>query len=621
MGSPYLSSGESITMTTHRVSVDSIPYDVMLTTHRLTLIDSRYARFEPLMIAFEDILTVKSGAASTGEPVIIMTYTGADETAREMNLIFSQQPGEHRKQERDLWVKKLMGSIIAEREDPAVRDEGPAIETDGMQPSVRRWVAPEGIALRTPFAVKEAVSPEITIIPDDEGDLFERSAPRIVPEGSAGGMTSDQIKMGRLVEDSSRISPEPERALPFAAKYDYGETDEEGEDEFIPAPSPDRDPLHKFHEIVIPFVPVSEPVRSVSSEQKDTEEAQKEIPSETIRAAVHSLIPKEPAKTPGDEARTAEKPAGEISPGIRAATVPQPVAVRKEKKSRRKKTVSSSSAGPEPLPADSQTSPTNEPAGDMKQEEGQLQEPAHEEHPAIHEETAAVPEDPGKTSRAGRRGKSRKQSAPAAGTSSAKVQGSQGVPEGKQSSGRRTPREPDVSAKGSHRGMVAVIIVIIVLLALTGATVLLLNNTTWINGTSQGPSTVPTTTIQPTVTPAAPTAIPSTRTGVRVIYPGNFIGEVGNPGSMKPVTGTGDAFFPVTKKDGLVQASIQKQDNSGNNLTVEVYNNGNIIYAKSASTPMGSVDFLIDGRTGTVPGMTPVETTVNQTVTSRPIYY
>jgi len=128
----------------------------------------------------------------------------------------------------------------------------------------------------------------------------------------------------------------------------------------------------------------------------------------------------------------------------------------------------------------------------------------------------------------------------------------------------------------------------------------------------------PIVTVQPTTAPAM-LSIPAQGAGFRVIYSGDFTGEVGNPGRMKVVSGKGDSFFPVQYNNGLVQASIQKQDNSGTILTVEVYNNGKMIYTRSANTPMAQLDVLVDVRTGSVAGMTP--TAENPNPQSTPMYF
>ena len=75
MSVPYLNRGESIVLTTHRVSVGSVLFDAMLTNQRLILMDNRSDNSEPEIIPFSEIVTVKGGKASTGEPAIILTLT------------------------------------------------------------------------------------------------------------------------------------------------------------------------------------------------------------------------------------------------------------------------------------------------------------------------------------------------------------------------------------------------------------------------------------------------------------------------------------------------------------------------------------------------------------------
>jgi len=60
-GSPYLESGESFILTTDRVRVNTVQYDLLLTTRYLILIDVRYAQFQPQMIPLLTIQSVKGG--------------------------------------------------------------------------------------------------------------------------------------------------------------------------------------------------------------------------------------------------------------------------------------------------------------------------------------------------------------------------------------------------------------------------------------------------------------------------------------------------------------------------------------------------------------------------------
>jgi len=74
MGSPYLNSGEAIILTTNRVSADAVPYDVMLTSERIFLIDNRNARFEPRIIPLSVILSVQGGKTPALDPVITLLF-------------------------------------------------------------------------------------------------------------------------------------------------------------------------------------------------------------------------------------------------------------------------------------------------------------------------------------------------------------------------------------------------------------------------------------------------------------------------------------------------------------------------------------------------------------------
>jgi hypothetical protein len=77
---------------------------------------------------------------------------------------------------------------------------------------------------------------------------------------------------------------------------------------------------------------------------------------------------------------------------------------------------------------------------------------------------------------------------------------------------------------------------------------------------------------------------------------------------MKGVTGSGDQLHKIYESEGIVQVQIQKPDNSGDTLTVEIYRDGKVIGNRSVSIPRGSVELLIDAKTGNPPGMIPVVT-------------
>jgi hypothetical protein len=73
---------------------------------------------------------------------------------------------------------------------------------------------------------------------------------------------------------------------------------------------------------------------------------------------------------------------------------------------------------------------------------------------------------------------------------------------------------------------------------------------------------------------------------------------------MKTVSGSGDKFYKVLWSDRVVQVSVQKQDNSGALLAVGIYRDGTLLSTGSVTSPMGTVDLLVDPVTGRAPGLT-----------------
>jgi hypothetical protein len=188
------------------------------------------------------------------------------------------------------------------------------------------------------------------------------------------------------------------------------------------------------------------------------------------------------------------------------------------------------------------------------------------------------------------------------------------------------PAEPDVAPPpppspapaGKKPNYLAIGILIIAILPIIAGLVIVAN----IMGEPSGsPVTTPTmTTVVTTVqTPApqitrTPSAIPTTsptpeplivpRNGVwvRASYPGTYIGSIGTPGNWVEVTGTGDKFYPISTIDGIVSATLQKKDGSGDKIILEVYRNGVMVHRESTTTPKGIVDVQLDLKTLPVVG-------------------
>ena len=221
-GSPYLESGESLILTTDRVSVNTVQYDVLLTTRYLILVDVRYAQFQPQMIPLLTIQSVKGGKTANGELVITLffTETGSSGTSESMVLLFSQQPGEQRKRERDDWLKTLMGLIVSVRQETSYDSITTADPEIGIRPSKRRQISPEIPHPYTKVVETRPAQIELIIIPDEpESPVFleeiqelpeiyfpgEETQSEVTPEHYA--MEETAVASQELTESPDTITP------------------------------------------------------------------------------------------------------------------------------------------------------------------------------------------------------------------------------------------------------------------------------------------------------------------------------------------------------------------------------------------------------------------------------
>ena len=102
----------------------------------------------------------------------------------------------------------------------------------------------------------------------------------------------------------------------------------------------------------------------------------------------------------------------------------------------------------------------------------------------------------------------------------------------------------------------------------------------------------PALTMVPTSTPQIP--IPQTGVWVRMEYPenaGNYIGYVGTAGRQVPVNAAGlyQKNIPAAQTD-ILDISVKKQSGTGDRLTIEVYNNGELVKSGTTTIPFGTVE-------------------------------
>jgi len=139
MGSPYLSSNETILLSTHNIVVNTIHAEAILTSHRLMLIDYSHPQILPQDIPFAAIETITIGDNSAKEPVLSLSVAAPDETRHTLGMVFSEPQRTKRSSERDAWAAKLKEMSMA------------AQQSHGVQPAdlLPPWVpgempAPEG---------------------------------------------------------------------------------------------------------------------------------------------------------------------------------------------------------------------------------------------------------------------------------------------------------------------------------------------------------------------------------------------------------------------------------------------------------------------------------------------
>jgi len=622
MGSPYLESGESLILTTDRISIKTVQYDVLLTTRYLILVDVRYAQFQPHMIPLLTIESVRGGNTANGELVITLffTDTGSSSKSKSMVLLFSQQPGEQRKRERDDWVKTLMGLIVSVRQETSSDSITPADPEPGIRPSMRRQIAPEIPHPYTKVVHTRPAQIELIVIPDEpESPAFSEEKQELPEISVTGEKTESEVTpasctMEEIPGASQEVAGSPDtlsppipvfEETPGASPVVAGSPDtlspqipvfkETPVDSQEVAGSPDT-LSHPESTLIVESARVHEK----ESEAQDTVSlvpAFEEIPGSSeadfggqkpvtvsLLAAVKSLsslqgrtnLPDPGLPLPDMGKTSVTSPGATGSPDIiLPPKVPKTVMSSFTQEEKAEPPLPPEPIGEKPvashddtLPPDLSTSPgplsVKSPA--IPRQDSQLAEP--------------VPHEAGK------------------GDTSVQHRAPEATP--------YTPGSPPPSAgpNSQRQTYIAVAAIILIILGITGVMIFYPQNQT---APTAEPTPLPTPTIQQTPQPT-PFIIPTTGVWVRVGYPRNYSGWVGNTGSIREVSGSGDQIYKIPVSEGIVQVQIHKADNSGDTLTVEVYRDGEVISHRTVSIPMGSIEILIDAKTGNPPGMTPVVT-------------
>jgi zinc-ribbon domain len=103
-------------------------------------------------------------------------------------------------------------------------------------------------------------------------------------------------------------------------------------------------------------------------------------------------------------------------------------------------------------------------------------------------------------------------------------------------------------------------------------------------------TTVPAvTTLQPV--PTAEALVPTSGVWVKVTYNGKYTGYVGTPNYQKEVIDTGNHLYQISTTNGPVAVSIQKYEGSSDQMVIDVYKDGTLMKHATTSAPKGVIEF------------------------------
>jgi len=120
MGSPYLSTNESIVLSAHDVIINTIPAEAILTNQRLMLVDKTHPRILPQDILFTAVETVTIGENSGNDPVLSLSVVTPDGTRQPLGMVYPQGPRINRTAERDEWAARIRELSATAQEDGGV---------------------------------------------------------------------------------------------------------------------------------------------------------------------------------------------------------------------------------------------------------------------------------------------------------------------------------------------------------------------------------------------------------------------------------------------------------------------------------------------------------------------
>jgi DNA-directed RNA polymerase subunit RPC12/RpoP len=555
MGDPDLYSDETIRLTAENIIVKSTPFEAILTNKRIILVDSRKKHIPQQTILLATLRHAEMSENAIRDPIItlsILTNTGS---TRQMVLTFSKKSGGERKRECEEWIKILRDYAASSTQTVSHMVAPSPGQVPQPEPDV---TTPPQIRMTSGSAVKKKIE-------------IARPIKKII---ETGPVPPKPIEISTLPEGAfcSRCGNRVPVGSAFCNRCG-SKVIIQGEQSAVPAPVVQTVPAPPVVPATPPVTDSTAPVPALTPQVTAPETPSVTLPTPSVTPVIYERA-----------VRPIEQIIHSIEPLI-DDSVPRseqtPLFVRE-------------------FPLEFPTLPTSPTVSDTPV-------------PATELSTVAFPE-----------------TADGAVAPAAPV-----IPSIGETPLQAPPALPPVPefppAVKKRRGITIAAIVIVMLVIVAGAFVVLKpmqgagGNTTGsititptvtplsdiITTTTTSPTHSPTITAAVTSLPTttAELVIPQTNVWLRITYPRTYTGTYGPPGQQ--VTDTGDHFYQISTVDGPVVASVNKQDGSGDKLTVAVYKNGVLIKEDSTTRPRGIIDFQAVLKT---PTPTPVPTTIATTV-------
>jgi len=531
---PELYSDERLVLQAQNVKVKSVSFEVVLTTRRLVLIDTKKNSIPPQEINLATLKDVESGENAIRDPTITISIITISGNTRQMVLTFSKTSGGERRRECDDWVRALRQNItstiyhpVSQVPVPREQESAPAVQPPVAQPpahsphriEITNTPPPKKrIEIARPMKKITEAAPvmpipvETTSLPT--GSFCNRCGNRVPPDSVFCNRCGTPV-----VQDADSFNAPPEQVA------------------VVP-----QQPVPAFEQVQITAGP-----GSVSATDK------KDRPIEDV---IHSIEPLIEDSVP----RTAPAP---LVPSKLPQYAPQPAEAAEP-------------VVQAPTAADTSTTDT----ADAGTPAPGVLLPAVQ-WPVISKPAEEVVSPP--------------------------------PPAAPLPSPVREPLPPAPQKKGSF-AMIAVLALVV--LAVIAGVYFFMQGQPGTPGITPTPqitvvaTTIPqttgpagATTTNPTATPRqvtlSPAPIPPSGVWVIVSYPNIYSGEIGTPGRLRDISGTGTMPYQISTTDGPVVVSIQKDDGSAAVLAVDVYKDGTLMKHAETISPKGIIEIQASLKTVT----------------------